>query len=71
MLSKKVFLTGELNFSTPQARLRLAARCAQVLAHAQFEIGEIIAKCPDHDTKLSPKNLLDDASVAEPGAGQP
>jgi hypothetical protein len=51
--------------------IRLAARCATVLAHVRFEIGEIIAKCTDHDTKLALKNLLDDAGVAEPGVGQP
>jgi hypothetical protein len=51
--------------------LRLAARCATVLAHVRFEIGEIIAKCPDHDTKLSLKNLLEDAGRAAPGVGQP
>jgi len=51
--------------------IRLGARCATVLAHIRFELGEVIAKCPDHDTKLSLKNLLDDASVSEPAVGQP
>ena len=50
--------------------LRLAARACEVLAHVRFEIGEIITKCPDHDARLSLKNLLEDASVAEPGVGQ-
>ena len=45
--------------------LKLAARCAEVLAKIRFEVGEIITRCPDHDTKLSLKNLLDDASVAD------
>ncbi len=51
--------------------LRTAARCAEVLAHVRFELGEVITKTTDHDTRLSLKNLLDDASVAEPGVGQP
>ena len=51
--------------------LRTAARCAEVLAHIRFELGEVITKTTDHDTRLSLKNLLDDASVAEPGVGQP
>ena len=51
--------------------LRLAARCATVLAHVRFEIGEIITACTDHDTKLSLKNLLEDAGRAAPGVGQP
>ncbi len=51
--------------------LRTAARCAEVLAHIRFELGEVITKTTDHDTRLSLKNLLEDASVAEPGVGQP
>jgi hypothetical protein len=49
--------------------LRTAARCAEVLAHVRFELGEVITKTTDHDTKLSLKNLLED--VAEPQVGQP
>jgi hypothetical protein len=51
--------------------LKLAARCADLLAHIRFELGEVITKTTDHDTRLSLKNLLEDASVAEPGVGQP
>jgi hypothetical protein len=51
--------------------LRTAARCAEVLAHVRFELSEVITKTTDHDTKLSLKNLLEDASVAEPQVGQP
>jgi hypothetical protein len=50
--------------------LKLAARCADLLAHIRFELGEVITKTTDHDTRLSLKNLLDDASVAEPQVGQ-
>lgn len=51
--------------------LRLAARCADVLGHIRFELGEIITRTTDHDTKLALKNLLEDAAVAEPGVGEP
>jgi hypothetical protein len=51
--------------------IRLAARCAQVLAHIRFELGEIAEKTKDHDTRLELRGLLDDASVAEPSVGQP
>ena len=51
--------------------LRTAARCAEVLAHIRFELGEVITKTTDHDARLSLKNLLEDASVVEPGVGQP
>jgi hypothetical protein len=51
--------------------LRTAARCAEVLAHIRFELGEVITKTTDHDSRLSLKNLLEDASVAEPRVGQP
>jgi hypothetical protein len=51
--------------------LRLAARCATVLAHVRFELGEIAGKTKDHDTRLEIRGLLDDAGVAEPQVGQP
>ncbi len=51
--------------------LRIAARCADVLAHVRFELGEIAGKTKDHDTRLELRGLLDDASRAEPGVGQP
>ena len=51
--------------------LRLAARCATVLAHVRFELGEIAEKTKDHDTRLEIRGLLDDAGVAEPQVGQP
>jgi hypothetical protein len=50
--------------------LKLAARCAEVLARVRFELGEIAGKTKDHDTRLEIRGLLDDASVAEPGIGQ-
>jgi hypothetical protein len=50
--------------------LRLAARCAELLARVRFELGEVIAKTSDPDARLALKNLLDDASVAEPMPGQ-
>jgi hypothetical protein len=51
--------------------LKTAARCAELLAHIRFELGEAITKTTDHDTRLSLKNLLEDANVAEPAVGQP
>ena len=51
--------------------LRLAARCADLLAHVRFELGEIAVKTKDHDTRLEIRGLLDDAVVAEPAVGQP
>jgi len=51
--------------------LKLAARCAGMLAHVRFELGEIAEKTKDHDTRLEIRGLLDDASVAEPGVGEP
>ena len=60
------FSLQELNLD-----LRLAARCAEVLARIRFALGEIAEKTKDHDTRLEIRGLLDDASVAEPGVGQP
>jgi hypothetical protein len=51
--------------------IRLAARCAQVLAHVRFALGEIAEKTKDHNTRLGIRGLLDDAARAEPEVGQP
>jgi hypothetical protein len=51
--------------------LRLAARCAEVLARVRFALGEVAEKTKDHDTRLEIRGLLDDAGVAEPKVGQP
>ena len=51
--------------------LGLAARACDLLAHVRFALGEIAEKTKDHDTRLEIRGLLDDASVAEPGVGQP
>ena len=50
--------------------LRIAARACEVLARVRFALGEISEKTKDHDTRLEIRGLLDDAGVAEPGAGQ-
>ena len=52
-------------------RIRLAARCAQILARIRFALGEIAEKTKDHDTRLELRGLLDDAARAEPEVGQP
>ena len=51
--------------------LRTAARCANILAHLRFELGEIAGKTKDPDTARELRDLLDDAFVAEPAVGQP
>jgi hypothetical protein len=51
--------------------LRTAARCADLLAHIRFELGEIAAKCTDADAAREIRDLLADAGRAEPGVGQP
>ena len=51
--------------------LKLAARCADLLAHVRFELAELAGKTTDHDTRLELRGLLDDAARAEPGVGQP
>ena len=50
--------------------IRLAARCAEVLARVRFALGEIAEKTKDHDTRLELRGLLDDAARAEPGIGE-
>ncbi len=50
--------------------IRLAARCATVLAHIRFALGEIAEKTKDSDTRLELRGLLDDTSRAEPGIGE-
>ena len=51
--------------------LKLAARCADLLAHLRFELAELARKTTDHDTRLELRGLLDDAARAEPSVGQP
>jgi hypothetical protein len=50
--------------------LRLASRCASLLAKIRFAIGEISEQTKDHDTRLELRALLDESTVAEPGVGQ-
>jgi hypothetical protein len=51
--------------------LRIAARCADLLAHIRFELSEIAGKTTDPDTAREIRDLLDDASKAEPSVGEP
>jgi len=53
------------------ADLRIAARCADLLAHLKFELGELATKTTDSDTRLEIRGLLDDVDRANPGIGQP
>src|SRR5260370_31205713 len=70
-LSERADETRQVTLVDLVQDIRIAARACELLARIRFELGEIITKTTDHDTRLSLKNLLDDVSVAEPQVGQP
>ena len=59
------FSLQDLNYD-----LRLASRCAEVLAKLRFSLQELAEKTKDSDTRLEIRGLLDDSSVSEPTVGQ-
>jgi hypothetical protein len=50
--------------------LRLASRCASLLAKVRMALGEIAADTEDGQTRTRIHELLDGCSVAEPTVGQ-
>jgi hypothetical protein len=50
--------------------IRIAARACELLARIRFRLGELAADTEDGTTRTAIHELLDDASVAEPGVGE-
>jgi hypothetical protein len=70
-LTERADAVRQVTLADWAADLRIAARACELLAHLRFELSELAGKTTDHDTRLELRGLLDDATRAEPGVGQP